>query len=315
MQLLSLDGGSGLAAGLSGTLEQPLLGVEHRPFDDGEHKWRLTADPRGEDVVVVASLHGDDVATPQDKLVRLLVTTATLRDHGASRVTALLPYLAYARKDVRTQPFDPLTSRLVAQWLEASGCDQVIALEAHNPSAFENAHRIPALHLDAWPAFDGAVQAMARVCDEADRAGSFTLDQAFLHRRFTRPDQAIAMAALFTAAHMQVQAIVSLTQSGSTALWISRLDAGVPIYALTSEASSQRRMALYRETHPIFFNFKASDRENLLREAEQHLLELGIVKPGDLVLMTVGEPIGKSGGTNTLKIVSVGDHRLPRVAG
>jgi pyruvate kinase len=155
------------------------------------------------------------------------------------------------------------------------------------------------------------VQAMARVCDEADRAGSFTLDQAFLNRRFTRPDQAIAMAALFTAAHMQVQAIVSLTQSGSTALWISRLDAGVPIYALTSEESSRRRMALYRETHPIFFNFKASDRENLLREAEQHLLELGIVKPGDLLLMTVGEPIGKSGGTNTLKIVTVGDPRLP----
>lgn len=162
MQLLSLDGASDLAAGLSGALEQPLLGVEHRPFDDGEHKWRLTADPRGDDVVVIASLHGDDAATPQDKLVRLLVTTATLRDHGAGRVTALLPYLAYARKDVRTQPWDPLTSRLVAQWLEASGCDQVIALEAHNPSAFENAHRIPTLHLDAWPAFDGPVQSIAR---------------------------------------------------------------------------------------------------------------------------------------------------------
>lgn len=167
MQLLSLDGGSDLAAGLSGALEEPLVTVEHRPFDDGEHKWRLTADPRGEDVYVVAALHGDDGATPQDKLVRLLVTTATLRDHGAARVTAVLPYLAYARKDVRTQPFDPLTSRLVAQWLEASGCDRVIALETHNPAAFENAHRIPTVHLDAWRAFDPAVDAITHGASSA----------------------------------------------------------------------------------------------------------------------------------------------------
>ncbi len=152
------------------------------------------------------------------------------------------------------------------------------------------------------------VEAMARVCDEADRAGSFALDQAFLNRRFTRVDQAIAMAALFTAAHMQVRAIVSLTQSGSTALWMSRLDAGVPIYALTSEEGSRRRMSLYREVHPIVFNSQASDRESLLLEAEQQLAALGIVQRGDLVLMTVGEPIGKSGGTNTLKMIRVGEH-------
>lgn len=161
MMLLSLDGPSALAQGLSQALDEPLRAVEHRPFDDGEHKWRLTTNPRGEDAYVIASLHGDDEATPQDKLVRLLVTTATLRDHGAARVTAVLPYLAYARKDVRTQPFDPLTSRLVAQWLEASGCDQVMALEAHNPAAFENAHRIPAVHLDGWQAFDDAVNELA----------------------------------------------------------------------------------------------------------------------------------------------------------
>jgi ribose-phosphate pyrophosphokinase len=140
-------------------LEQPLAPLEHRPFDDGEHKWRPMVDPAGADAVVLASLHGDAHLTPQDKLVRLLVVLATLRDHGASRVTALLPYLAYARKDVRTQPFDPLTSRLVAQWLEASGCDRVVALEVHNPAAFENAHRIPTQHVDGWLAFDEAVSA------------------------------------------------------------------------------------------------------------------------------------------------------------
>jgi pyruvate kinase len=152
------------------------------------------------------------------------------------------------------------------------------------------------------------VAAMSRVCDEADRSGTFSLDTAFLDRTFTRIDQAIAMAALFTAAHMRVKAIASLTQSGSTALWMSRLDSGVPIYALTPEESSRRRMALYREVHPVLMVFKAVDRENLLLEAEQKLVDLGIVSKGDLMLMTIGEPIGKSGGTNTLKIVRVGEH-------
>ena len=152
------------------------------------------------------------------------------------------------------------------------------------------------------------VAAMARVCDEADRSGSFALDKEFLNRTFHRVDQAIAMAALFTAAHMKVKAIASLTQSGSTALWMSRLDSGVPIYALTPEEGSRRRMALYREVHPVLMTFRASDRENLLLEAEQKLLDLGIVQRGDLVLMTIGSPIGKSGGTNTLKIVRVGEH-------
>jgi pyruvate kinase len=149
---------------------------------------------------------------------------------------------------------------------------------------------------------------MARVCDEADRAGEFSLDKEFLNRTFARIDQAIAMAALFTAVHMKVKAICALTQSGSTALWISRLDSGVPVYALTPEEGSRRRMSLYREVHPVLMTFKASDRESLLLEAEHKLLDLGVVARGDLMLLTIGEPIGKSGGTNTLKIVRVGDH-------
>jgi pyruvate kinase len=151
------------------------------------------------------------------------------------------------------------------------------------------------------------VTAMARVCDEADRSGSFALDKEFLNRTFGRIDQAVAMAALFTAAHMKVKAIASLTQSGSTALWMSRLDSGVPIYALTPEEASRRRMSLYREVHPVLMTYKAHDRENLLLEVEAKLVELGIVQKGDLVLMTIGTPIGKSGGTNTLQIVRVGE--------
>ncbi len=152
------------------------------------------------------------------------------------------------------------------------------------------------------------IESMARVCVEADRSEVMSLDTVFLKRSFTRIDQTIAMSALFVAHHMKVKAVVSLTQSGSTALWMSRIDSGVPIYALTPEERSRRRMCLYREVHPIVMTYHAAEREALLLEAEQRLLDASIVERGDLIVLTIGEPIGKSGGTNTLKIVKVGEH-------
>ncbi len=153
------------------------------------------------------------------------------------------------------------------------------------------------------------VEAMARVCVEADRSERrLPLAAEILNGTYTRIDQTIAMSALFVAHHMKVKAVVSLTQSGSTALWMSRIDSGVPIYALTPEERSRRRMCLYREVHPIVMAYHAVEREALLLEAEERLLEAGIVEKGDLIALTIGEPIGKSGGTNTLKIVRVGEH-------
>jgi len=106
---------------------------------------------------VIASLHGDGSGSPHDKLCRLLMFVSTLRDHGAHRVTAVVPYLAYARKDRRTKPFDPLSLRYVAQWFEAAGVDQLIVLEAHNVAALENAFRLPTLSLSAHALFDPLV--------------------------------------------------------------------------------------------------------------------------------------------------------------
>jgi pyruvate kinase len=116
------------------------------------------------------------------------------------------------------------------------------------------------------------------------------------------------MAALFTAFHLKVKAIASLTQSGSTALWMSRHNCGCPIYALTPEVASQRKMALYRNVRPLYFE-QSEDRDAVLRSAEDLLLAKGQVQLGDLIVLTVGEPMGKSGGTNTMKIVKVGEHR------
>ncbi|NLD55427.1 MAG: pyruvate kinase [Burkholderiaceae bacterium] len=152
------------------------------------------------------------------------------------------------------------------------------------------------------------VAAMARICDEADRSHSGSLDTAFLHRTFTRIDQSIAMAALFTAHLLQVKAILSLTQSGSTALWLSRLVSGVPIYALTPEQATRRRMTLFRECHPVAMEYHTQDLLTLLADAERVMVDSGLLQRGDLVVITSGEPVGKSGGTNTMKIVRIGDH-------
>ncbi len=152
------------------------------------------------------------------------------------------------------------------------------------------------------------VAAMSRICVEAEHSAPVTLDRDFLDRVFTRVDQSIAMAALFTAYHLKVKAIAALTESGSTALWMSRLNCGVPIYALTTRTATRYRCTLFRDSYPLTVNYTGNDREELLAEAEDVLLREGRVEKGDLIVLTIGEPIGKAGGTNTMKIVRVGEH-------
>ncbi len=152
------------------------------------------------------------------------------------------------------------------------------------------------------------VEAMARICLEAEKSSEVTLDREFLDRVFTRVDQSIAMGALFTAYHLKVKAIAALTQSGSTALWMSRLNCGVPIYALTPEVSTRYRLSLFRDVYPLMLQYVGDNRETLLRLAEEKLVEAGAVRAGDLIVLTVGDPIGQPGGTNTLKIIKVGEH-------
>ncbi|HTT36723.1 MAG TPA: pyruvate kinase [Burkholderiales bacterium] len=151
------------------------------------------------------------------------------------------------------------------------------------------------------------VEAMARVCLEAEKSSEVTLDREFLDRIFTRVDQSIAMGALFTAYHLKVKAIAALTQSGSTALWMSRLNCGVPIYALTPEVSTRYRLSLFRDVYPLMLQYVGDNRETLLRLAEEKLVDAGVVNDGDLIVVTLGDPIGQPGGTNTLKIIKVGE--------
>jgi ribose-phosphate pyrophosphokinase len=125
----------------------PLSAHEERGFEDGEHKTRPLGSVRGRDVFVIHALYGDTTETVNDKLCRLLFFCGALKDAGAERVTAVTPYLCYMRKDRRTQPNDPTTTRYLAGMVESCGVDRLIALEVHNASAFDNAFRCPTRHV------------------------------------------------------------------------------------------------------------------------------------------------------------------------
>ena len=148
------------------------------------------------------------------------------------------------------------------------------------------------------------IEQMAAIALEAERAEFISLDTDFAGRQFGRIDQTIAMGALFTAYHLGCKAILALTESGSTALWMSRHRIQVPIYAMTTQPLSQHKMALYRNVRPLLMpEFK--DRDEALKAAEKILVDMGVLMPGDTYAITCGEPMGFPGGTNMLKVCRV----------
>lgn len=151
------------------------------------------------------------------------------------------------------------------------------------------------------------VEAMAAICLEAEKFEECKLDADFLNMQFTRVDQSIAYGALFTAYHLGVKAIAALTESGSTALWMSRHNINVPIFAITPNLATCRKASLYRNVR-TFEMAQSSDLKEVLQDVQALLLKQGVVKKGDLVVVTWGEPIGQVGGTNAMKIMKIGDY-------
>lgn len=149
--LFALEGSREFGERIAAHLATTLAPHEERSFEDGEHKARPLRDVHGHDVYVVHSLHGDVAQSANDKLCRLLFFCGALRDSGAASVTAVTPYLCYARKDRRTKPNDPITTRYVAALFEAVGIARLIAVEVHNVAAFENAFRCPTRHVECAP--------------------------------------------------------------------------------------------------------------------------------------------------------------------
>jgi ribose-phosphate pyrophosphokinase len=149
--LFALRSGTTLGQRVAAALGVSLCPVEERDFDAGEHKTRPLAEVRGRECWVVAALHGDAQESVNDRLCRLMFFVSALRDAGASAVTVCAPYLPYARKDRRTKPRDPVTTRYLAQLLEAAGVDRIVTLEVHNPAAFDNAFRCESVRLGFAP--------------------------------------------------------------------------------------------------------------------------------------------------------------------
>jgi ribose-phosphate pyrophosphokinase len=153
MALFTLNASRNFGEKVADWLKVPLSAHEEREFEDGEHKTRPLVNVRGRDVFVIQSLYGDAQQSVNDKLCRLLFFLGALRDASAERVTAVIPYLCYARKDRRSKARDPVTTRYIAALFEAMGVDRIVTLDVHNLAAFQNAFRIHADHLEARKLF------------------------------------------------------------------------------------------------------------------------------------------------------------------
>jgi len=161
MRILALKGSDRLGASVASALGHGLDPHEERDFEDGEHKTRPLVSVRGADVYVIHTLNGMPGASANDKLCKLLFFIAACKENGAARVTAITPYLAYARKDRQTKARDPVTTRYIAQLFEAVGADCVVTLEAHNLAAFQNAFRCRTVHLDTRKLFTPLIKKLA----------------------------------------------------------------------------------------------------------------------------------------------------------
>ena len=151
------------------------------------------------------------------------------------------------------------------------------------------------------------VEAMHRVCLEAEKECENLHSVARHVGELQHIDEAIAAATIYVSKYLSVKAIAALTQSGNAAQWLSRADSRAPIYALSPNKIARRKLTLHRNVFPYPIEHVDKNRDEILKEMEQVLLTNGAVSIGDTVLFTFGEPIGSPGGTNTLKVLKVGE--------
>jgi pyruvate kinase len=154
------------------------------------------------------------------------------------------------------------------------------------------------------------IEAMDRICAGAERQRSTSLAERRINIRFDRTDEAIAKAAIYTANSLGVKAIAALTESGATALWMSRISSGIPIFAMTRLVETRRKVTLYRGVYPVSFDVTTPDHATVNKEAIDELMRRGAVRDGDLVIITKGDLMGVHGGTNAMKIIRVGEHEI-----
>jgi len=159
---------------------------------------------------------------------------------------------------------------------------------------------------------DKAIAAMDRICRVAEQQPMTIKSDHRINTAFGRIDEAIAMSCMYAANHLDVKAIAALTESGSTPLWMSRISSAIPIYAMTRHVATRRKVTLYRGVIPVSFDITTTDHATANKEIVDELKRRGVVRDGDLVIITKGDLAGIHGGTNSLKIVEVSDDLLPK---
>ncbi|WP_275097430.1 pyruvate kinase [Sedimenticola hydrogenitrophicus] len=152
------------------------------------------------------------------------------------------------------------------------------------------------------------VAAMGKICREAEKQLKVRKSHHRLNSVFGRIDEAIAMAAMYTANHLDVAAIAAWTETGYTPMWMSRISSGIPIYALTSHVATRRKVTLFRGVYPVSFDVSSDSDQDINKAIVSEMLQRGAVRNGDLLIITKGDTSGVMGGTNVMKILRVGEH-------
>ena len=259
LRLFALNASRPFGEKVARQLGVPLAGHEEREFGDGEHKARPLESVRGQDVYVIQSLYGEPGNSANDKLVRLLFFIGTLKDASAARVTAVVPYLAYARKDQRSKSRDPVSSRYMAQLFEAVGTDRVLTLDVHNRAAYQNAFRIPAEQLEAKGLFvahwapllwEGEVVVVSPDAGGMKRAEAF---RQALSRVLNRPIGAAFMEKYRSAGVVSGETVVGEV-AGKTALIIDDLiSSGTTLARAASACKARGASRIFAAaTHGVF---------------------------------------------------------------
>jgi ribose-phosphate pyrophosphokinase len=259
---------------------------EERGFEDGEHKIRPLESVRGRDVYVVESLFGDESLSVNDKLVRMLFFLRAIRDAGAERVTAVAPYLCYARKDMRTKARDPVTSRYVASLFEAMEIDRMVVVDVHNLAAFENSFRVPTEHLTAAPVF---VDVFARLVGEApvsvvspDAGGVKRAERVrqALEERLGRPVGSAFIEKYRSEGIVRGGAVVGEVVDRVAIIIDDLISSGTTLVRAAAACRKQgARRAFAAATHGVF----SADSSRLLADSElEHVVILDTIPPDRL---------------------------------
>lgn len=284
--LFSLDSGRDFAERVAAHLDIEVGRHEERDFEDGEHKIRPLQSVRNRDVYVVQALYGDDAYSLNDKLVRLLFFIGVMRESGARRITAVVPYLCYSRKERKTKSRDPVTTRYVAQLFEAVGIDRMVTMDVHSRAGFQNAFRCHTEHLSArGPFIDFYCERWQdeKLTVASPDVGGVKRSELFreaLERRLEKSADSAFMEKRRSEGEVSGTQVVG-TVEGRTVLIVDDLIAGGGTMKRAAEAFLEKgaREVLAVATHGIFAEGAADD---LSSEALSRLGVTNTIAPGRL---------------------------------